>query len=191
MATVTLTSLTPEDLLEMPDGDRYELVEGRLAEKLMSMEAVWVVGRLYRKLDDFGSGQAVGTAFTDGVSFQCFGFDAELIRRPDASFIRKGRLTPEQFTAGHCRIAPDLVAEVISPTNRFNDVEERIHDFHEAGTTLVWVISPELRFVRIHRKDGSISQLKETDELTGESVLPGFRCLVSDLLPPQDPAAIL
>jgi hypothetical protein len=50
---------------------------------------------------------------------------------------------------------------------------------------LVWEVNPEIRLVHVHRKDGTASRLHPTDELTGEDVLPGFRCRVADLFPGQ------
>jgi len=57
---------------------------------------------------------------------------------------------------------------------------------------LVWVINPEARTVHIHRKDGSVGWLRVEDELSGEGVVPGFRCRVAAIFPPklaESPAA--
>jgi hypothetical protein len=55
---------------------------------------------------------------------------------------------------------------------------------------LVWVVFPETREVHVHRPDRSITVLSEDDDLSGEDVIPGFRCRVSDLfLTPEDPVA--
>ena len=52
-----------------------------------------------------------------------------------------------------------------------------------AGVALVWVIDPEARTVHIHRGDGSVTWLREDDELSGEDVVPGFRCRVASIFP--------
>ena len=44
---------TPEDLLKMPDGDRYELVDGELVEKHMGWNSGWTGGRLYHFLSTY------------------------------------------------------------------------------------------------------------------------------------------
>ncbi len=49
--------------------------------------------------------------------------------------------------------------------------------------SLIWVIEPELRIVDVYRKNGVNSRLHETDELSGEDVLPGFRGRVAELFP--------
>jgi Uma2 family endonuclease len=38
--------------------------------------------------------------------------------------------------------------------------------------------------VRVHRASGPVSWLREEDELSGEDILPGFRCRVGAIFPP-------
>ena len=52
---------------------------------------------------------------------------------------------------------------------------------------LIWVIHPGQRKVMVHRGDGSVSHLRESDELSGEDVIPGFRCPVRELFPTREP----
>jgi Uma2 family endonuclease len=47
----------------------------------------------------------------------------------------------------------------------------------------VWVVSLKTRLVYVHRLEGSVAKVRENEELTGEDVLPGFRCLVNTLFP--------
>jgi len=47
------------------------------------------------------------------------------------------------------------------------------------------VVNPNTRTVLVYRKDQvSVAFLHEQDELSGEDVLPGFRCPVRDVFPP-------
>ena len=82
---------------------------------------------------------------------------------------------------GHCRIAPNLAVEVISPNDSYEEVEEKVREYLAANVELVWVINPATRSVRVHRADGSVTDLDENSELDGENVVPGFRCRVCDL----------
>jgi hypothetical protein len=54
----------------------------------------------------------------------------------------------------------------------------------EAGVRLVWLVDPRARAALVFRPDGSAFSLREEAELTGEEVLPGFRCRVGALFPP-------
>ena len=82
---------------------------------------------------------------------------------------------------------------MISPNDLWHEVEAKIREYLAAGVALVWVISSEIRIAYVHRRDGTISKLGETDELSGEDIIPGFRCLVSSIFPtktqPEEPQA--
>jgi Uma2 family endonuclease len=184
---VSQETYTPEDLLGMRDGHQYELVNGHLVEKHMGSESSWVGGKLHTSLNTHCQQHHAGWAFPADTSYQCFPNAPKKVRKPDTSFIAFGRLPGEKLPKGHIPIAPDLAVEVVSPKDLFYEVEERVHDFLQAGTRLVWVVSPPQRIVFIFRADGSIVGLREQDELSGEDVVPGFRCRIRDLFPPQPP----
>jgi Uma2 family endonuclease len=90
-------------------------------------------------------------------------------------------MPPEEEPQGHCRIAPDLVAEVVSPNDLIYEVAARVAEYLGAGVRLVWVVNPADRTVQVHRQGGTGTILREADELAGEEVLPGFRCQVGEL----------
>jgi hypothetical protein len=54
---------------------------------------------------------------------------------------------------------------------------------------LVWVVNPKSYTVMVYRGDGSVSRLRASDELSGEDVIPGFRCPVRTIFPPHVQAA--
>lgn len=183
---------TPEDLLAMPDGDAYELVDGELVERNMGWESSWVGGQLHLALGTFCKAHALGWVVPADASYQCFPDAPGKVRRPDISFIRFGRLPGEQRPRGHCRLAPDLVVEVISPNEFYSDVEEKVREYLSAGVRLVWVVNPPTRSIRVHRPGNSITDLGESDELSGEDVIPGFKCVVAELFrePQAAPAPV-
>ena len=135
-------------------------------------------------LDAFSEANDSGWILPADASYQCFPDAPTRVRKPDVSFIKRGRLPGERLPKGHCPIAPDLAVEVLSPRDLSSRTIKKIEEYLQAGVSLVWIVDPAMRTVQIHRKDGSIVELHENDELTGEDVLPGFRCLVSDILPP-------
>ncbi len=180
---------TPQDLLSLPEAICYELVDGELVERGMSMLSGWVSARLQRRLDEYCESKQLGWTFPAEVSYQCFPDDPDRVRRPDISFIRFGRLPGERFVIGHVRIAPDFAAEVVSPNDRASDLERKIKEYLLAGARLVWVIYPKTRSARIHRANGVVAEIGENDELTGEDVIPGFRCVLRDLFTPIDQQA--
>lgn len=187
MNIATKTHLTPDELASMPDEQNFELVNGLLVERAMGSLSSWVGGHVLYILTEYCRRHRLGWVWPADNGFKCFA-DPDTVRKPDVSFVRFGRLPGEQPPTGYVTLAPDLAVEVISPTERAYSVDEKVADYLGAGVPLVWVINPVARTVRVHRpgKPGVI--LGEADELTGEHVLPGFRCAVADLFRPQAPA---
>ena len=97
----------------------------------------------------------------------------DIVRAPDASFV-----------AGACpqavrhQGAPDLAVEVVSPSDRIDNLDKKIEEYFAAGTRLVWVLHPRTRSVHVYRSPTDSFALGENDELSGGDVLPGFRCAV-------------
>jgi Uma2 family endonuclease len=172
---------TPEDLLRMPDGDRYELVDGHLVQRAMGAESSRVAVILIRLLDAHAHTNRLGRVFATDCGYQCFPDHPNRVRYPDCSFVALGRLPGDRPPQGHVHIAPDLAVEVVSPNDVACDVEQRIEDFLRAGVQLLWVVYPNTRRVLVFRPGGHVSRLNETEELTGEDVLPGFRSPLAEV----------
>ncbi len=181
--TAPAAPITPEQFLELPDRDRYELVGGELVEQIMSFEAGVIAGEIYARLREYVDARGLGLAAPDGVTYQCFAADPGRVRRPDVSFIARGRLPREQFSTGHVHVAPDLAVEVVSPNDLYYDVEEKVQEYLDAGVRLVWVASPKSRSVVTYRVGRNELHFGPPDVLTAEDVIPGFSVIVSDLFP--------
>jgi Uma2 family endonuclease len=184
-AVATKTRYTPEDLLDLPDSESYELVRGQLVERNMGIESSWIGSQLIIHLGQFCMEKQLGWVLPPDSGFQCFPHDPRMVRKVDVSFVRKGRFPADVLPKGWARIAPDLAIEVISPNDRAEELEEKLIDYRKAEVPLVWVIYPKSRSVMVYRRDGSISRLFEDDELSGEDVVPGFRCNIREILPPK------
>ena len=151
----------------------------------MGAAASWIAGRIHSRLDSYVEQRNLGWAFPEGTSFQCFPDDPDRVRRADASFIARGRLPNETLPRGHCRTAPDLAVEVVSPNDLYYEVDQKVREYLSAGVKLVWVVNPDSRTVRIHRLNGPPSDLGENDTINGEDVLPGFVCRFAEFFPPR------
>ncbi|MBL8796210.1 MAG: Uma2 family endonuclease [Planctomycetia bacterium] len=172
---------TPEDLLTMPDGFRFELIEGKLVERNMGAVASQVAMKLMTRVGTYVEAQKLGRTFGSDCGYQCFPNQPKQVRFADGSFVAKGRLPEERVPDGHMRIAPDLAVEVISPNDIADEVEAKREEWLEAGVKLLWLIYPPIRSVRVYHVGGQCPTLGPNDELSGEDVLPGFTCKVAEL----------
>src|SRR5262245_39837291 len=134
MATAaTSTTYTPEDLLAMPDGVNYELVDGNLVERPMGARASWVGGELLASLRRFLTANPLGWVFPADAGYQCFPDDPQKVRKPDVSFLRFGRLEGEELPITMLQIPPDLAVEVLSPHDLVYNVETKLAEYINAG----------------------------------------------------------
>ncbi|MEW4570976.1 Uma2 family endonuclease [Tautonia sp. JC769] len=167
-----------------PDGF-FEVIDDQLVEQPpMGTESVWIVNRIGFRLAAFVDQEANGTV----VSEMLFTLrEAPLLRRrPDVAFVSSGRWPLDRPIPrdNGWEVVPDLAVEVVSPSDPFEDVLDRVHDFLDAGSALVWLVLPKLRQVYLYDGTASIRVLRKGDDLDGGSVLPGFRCPVGSCFPP-------
>jgi Uma2 family endonuclease len=183
-------SLAPldESTLAVPDG--YELIDGELVETKTGAKSSWTGGQVFQLLSTFCCTNNLGWLWPADQAYRCFA-NSRTVRKPDVSFIRRGRLPNEELPDGDLRLAPDLAVEVVSPNDTVYELDAKIEEYLAAGVRLAWVINPDSRIAVLHRLDGTMAKVRHDQELSGEDVVPGFRCLLADclpVLPPQQAA---
>jgi Uma2 family endonuclease len=95
------------------------------------------------------------------------------------AFIRRDRLP---LTDERWLLEPDLAIEVLSPSNHPRYVAQKLRQYLSIGTRLVWYIDPRRRQIDVYRADGSRTVLFPSDTISGEDVVEGFTCDVSEIL---------
>jgi len=163
------------------DGFRYELVRGELrkmppAGQIHGGYAANIVASLVVHTRTNG----LGKVYTAEPGF-LIELDPDHVRAPDAAFVSNDRLKQIGESTGFARGAPDLAVEVISPNDRYTDVDEKVADWLEAGTLVVVVVNPRNRTVKVHRSPNDITTLEESDSLDVGDVLPGWRMAIKDI----------
>ena len=181
MTAPTIPRVTPEDLLVMEDGHRYELVEGELVEREMSYESSWIGVRFAHYLTATADAGRIGFVVGADAGLQIFPWAPSQVRFADASLTFRDRVPGGRPGDGHSRVAPDVVVEVVSPNDGADDVERKVQEYLRAGVRLVWVAYPETRTVHVFRPKGNDSTIREGESLTGEEILPGFSVALGDL----------
>lgn len=78
-------------------------------------------------------------------------------------------------------LAPDLVVEVVSPGDRFDEIAEKIDLYQRAGVPLIWLVVPRLRLVVVHRLGEPQATLRDGEFLDGGDVVPGFQLAVAEI----------
>ena len=184
----TTRRYTSADLESLPDveGVRYEIIGGELH---VSTAPGWHhqyasdQARMALQLwnDRTGRGLAVsgpGVIFAD---------DDDVI--PDVVWISRGRLATGLDHAGHLRVAPELVVEVLSPgsANVRRDREKKLDLYSRRGVDEYWIVDWQRRSVQVYRRGDAalelVTTLGDSDALT-TPLLPDFACPVASLWTP-------
>jgi Uma2 family endonuclease len=182
--TLAVKKFTSADLALLPDdGNRYEIIEGELfVSRSPSYEHQYTTGKLFRFLDEWNDTHHEGVVLVNpGV---IFADDDDVV--PDVVWIRRARLVATSDKAGHLRVAPELVIEVLSPgkENKHRDQQAKLNLYSRRGVEEYWIVDWMQHQVEVYRRDQMRLQreslLSSRDQLTSP-LLPGFACLVSRL----------
>lgn len=174
--------VTLEEFRRMPEEDAYrvELSRGRVVrEPRPGAEHGWLAGRLVGLLSSHVEEHALGVVATET------GFllreHPSTVRGPDVAFVSEDRLSAEGIPRGFWTVPPDLAVEVVSPSNTAAEIQEKVLEYLEAGTQLVWVVDPMTRSVTVWIPPAEAHVLRDGEVLDGGAVLPEFRLEVSTL----------
>jgi Uma2 family endonuclease len=173
--------MTADELWRMPnDHMRHELVRGELTTMAPAGADHGRIGaRILRLVDSHVDQHKLGHTFNADTGFY-LSRSPDTVRAPDISFVSMRRVPaaglPQKFFEG----APDLAVEVLSPSDTVEETEDKIAEYFEAGCLMVWIVTPKRKTVTVHRPDQQPRVFKGDDTITGEDVLAGFECRVSD-----------
>ncbi|HXU39883.1 MAG TPA: Uma2 family endonuclease [Blastocatellia bacterium] len=178
--STTIQSTSANDLLQMPDdGFRYELVRGELTKMSPAGNkhgrfAANITGSLvpHVKANKLGAVYAAETGFW-------LASEPDTVRAPDVAFVSQKQLDEVGDVDGFWPGAPDLVVEVISPSDAYTEVEEKVFEWLGAGTRIVVLVSPSKRAT--YRSLTDIRILTEDDTLDGGDVVPGWTMSVKEI----------
>ena len=173
--------MTAEELLRLDLRDKStELVRGRLiVREPPSTYHGRVQSNLNVLLGGFVHAHRLGAVFGQDTGFK-IASDPDTVRAPDLAFVRCER-TMLISSHGYAALAPDLVAEILSPDDRPGEVLAKVGEWLEAGVQFVWVIDPDRKVALVYRSDGSVAPIASDGVLDGERVVSGFSCALSEL----------
>lgn len=177
--------ITGDELFEMGDIGPCELVEGRIVPMSPSGGEHGVITFL------------IGSVLTQFVRARKLGWilggetgvytrrNPDTVRGMDVAFLSKQR-APQGPGKKYLTIAPELVVEVISPSNRWSEIRQKIDEYFSIGVERVWVVEPDERSVLVYRAANSFEKLNVDDTLSGEGLLSDFVLPIADLFADED-----
>ena len=178
----TTKPMTAADLLALPDdGWRYELIEGVLHRMPPAggehgeIETAFII-----HMGLHVATHRTGKVYPGDTGF-FFSHEPEIILVPDVAFVRTARLPPPSERTGLLNVIPDLVVEIVSPSDRRQDVVDKVALYLAHGVPLVWVAYPKTRTVVAHRPGQEPQTFGSGDVLEADDIVPGFRLPVAEI----------
>ena len=101
------------------------------------------------------------------------------VRGTDVAFFAANQLTDGKLPRGPMALVPVLCVEVLSPSNTWTEMRNKIEEFLAAGVREVWLVDPEVRTVERFRGDTGSALYRASQTLTSVE-LPGFSVSVAD-----------
>lgn len=177
-----VTQMTAAQLLDMPDdGYRHELVLGELRTMSPAGNVHGIVANVLAwRLTNYVMDNNLGIVYAAETGF-LLGSDPDTVRAPDTAFTSWARIDEVGEVEGFWPGAPDLVVEVVSPNDRYSEVNEKVADWLGAGAQIVVVVDYRRREVAVHRSTSDPVTLTEDDVLDGGDIIPGWTMPVSEM----------
>jgi Uma2 family endonuclease len=171
--------ITGEELAEQEDIGLCELIEGRIVSMspVKGGHGLWearVIGYLFVFDPHHKLGWVLGGEV--GVYTKR---NPDTVRGMDAAFISRQRhpARPDNFL----EVAPELVVEVISPYDRWSEIQNKLNEYFAIGVERVWLVDPPNQVVYVYRTPTESVRLTIHDTLHGEGVLEAFSLGLADL----------
>jgi len=160
---------------ELDEGERYELIDGEAyAMSAPNFRHQVMLMELSRQFANFLVGKPckVFPAPFDVRLFYAEDESDDTVVQPDISVIcNKAKFGPEG-----CRGAPDLVVEILSPSNTAIEMEQKLKLYQEAGVREYWVIDPENNGLTVYlfQKDIIVTKTYKDTDTVAVAILPGL-----------------
>ena len=147
-------SYTLEDYYEIPDDERYELIDGYLyrmeSPSMVHQRLLIYLGhKIYSLIEEHNCACEVFVAPFDVQLDK----DERTLVEPDVLVI----CDPEKLTKKKLYGAPDLAVEILSPSTRSKDMFLKLNKYWKAGVKEYWIIDPRDRNVTVYIFDGDNS----------------------------------
>jgi Uma2 family endonuclease len=174
----TIDKFEPLALRPENAGKRLELIEGEIVEVVSNSYSSLVAANIIFFIQLYLRQGGMRGYVTGADGGYRVGDEAYI---PDVGFISHAR-QPAPSHDTYNPHAPDLVVEVLSPTDKPDDVRIKVIHYLAAGTT-VWLVVPESKHVEVYTPAPVVKRIGLNGVIDGGDVLPGFSLAVKDIFP--------
>jgi Uma2 family endonuclease len=184
-AIPTNSPLIPTDLRRLEDEAGVEYANGQIIEKPVSIQSCEITTRIVATLFHAANRSGVAQVLGSSMGYKCYSDDPLKIRKPDVSLVQSDRLNEIDPNSTFLHIPADLAVEVIPSGHLTHEIEEKTREYLHHGFNTVWVVYVQTQTLMVHRADGSVTKLRDSDTITLSPLLPNFSCKVADFFGPR------
>ena len=172
--------LTGEDLARQDGLGRGELLKGVFIKMPPpGAEHGRIESRIGAYLLNFVEAHDLGEVFVGETGIYT-SRNPDTVRGMDVAYISFERLKHNQSPT-YIDVAPELIVEVLSPHNRWSDIYNKVAEYFDIGTDMVWIVDPQRHELFVYRSLDDILRLTKSGTVTGQDVLPGFELSLAKL----------
>ena len=171
---------TAEDYAALPEGAPFQLINGEL---VMSPAPTFphqiAIGNLFDALRQYFRAHPNGNVYPSPLDVH---IDDTNIPQPDLVVIlhgNKGRAERDGFYG-----APDLVIEVLSPSNAYRDLVEKKAIYEQSGVREYWIVDPDNHYIECLCKSATgfvLHSIARKEGVVSSSLLEGFSIELKDV----------
>jgi len=171
---------TGEDLAAMGDIGPCELINGRIVPMTPTGDEHGAVEmNIAAELRAFVREHNLGKVRCGEVGIYVRR-NPDSVRAADVLYVSNERYARKGSSA-FLDVSPDLVVEILSPSDTWTNVTQKVRDYFAIGVRMVWVVDPTTRSISAYRSPTDIREFTANDTLPGDDILPGFSVPVARL----------
>ena len=178
-APVRQRLITGDELLAMGDIGPCELVQGKIVPmSTTGGEHGLLEAGIARHLGNFNAEHKLGWVISGeaGVYTQR---NPDTVRGMDAAYISKARHPARP--KGYLEVAPELIVEIVSPNDRWRDIQDKLQGYFAIGVETAWLVDPKERTVFVYAELADLTRVTAQEILRGEGALSGFALSLTEL----------
>lgn len=176
-----------DDFMRLSNEQPFEIVNGRRIDKYKPMSTIvdhfYIIRALFRILDAYLLKTNFGEVFSEAAFILPERDNPQWVkgsRIPDLMIFTRERfndytIQKPDYRSKPLTLIPDLIIEVLSPTDLFSDVEDKIFMDLDNGVKMLWLIDPIHKRASIYTADSTTVQRFHIEgHLTAPDILPNF-----------------
>ena len=138
---------TIEDYIALPEGTRVELIDGRFYDMAAPTTIHQSLGaeicHLLKSYISMNGGKCVPFIAPTDVQLDC---DNKTVVQPDVLVVcDRSKITKARIVG-----APDLIIEIVSPSNAITDILIKLIKYRRAGVREYWIIYPDEKIIMVY-----------------------------------------